>query len=319
MNFNTSRLGTAVAQACLSVTRMTKVVEDTHNLKVAEALLARQYLEKASSDAIDSAMEEIQGAHIPADMWQVEKKISTHISHVRAKAYKAIVEQHCSKPELPMARDGSGSGSSWMAEAEEEFHKSMTELISTMLTEGVKVPGGHGVALTSNMLQLVPSLPLTPVLAPCIDLPLEKECRIVSGDIPRSVPMGHSAPSSLPSSPLTGGTSGSALTIRFGQAMVQPINHVPPAVDYTFFKKPLPVEVPTPPTGWKSPGATSTPVSMAPPSHHWRAWIQLNPWWTSWGSMMMRPSLLVKQTHQSQRRPTEVQSNGGPLQLRKHV
>ena len=52
MNFHASRLGTAVAQACLSVTRITKVV-DTHNLKVAEALLARQHLEKASAKAIN--------------------------------------------------------------------------------------------------------------------------------------------------------------------------------------------------------------------------------------------------------------------------
>ena len=34
-----SRLGDVVAQACLSVTRMAKVVENTHNLKMAEALL----------------------------------------------------------------------------------------------------------------------------------------------------------------------------------------------------------------------------------------------------------------------------------------
>ena len=198
----------------------------------------------------------------------MEKKISACISHARAKAYEALIEQHCSKPELPMERDGLGGWSSWMAKVEEEFCKSMTDLISTILTKGAKVPGGHGVALMSNMLQLMPSLSLNPVLTPCIDLPLEKECRIVSGDTPRPIAMSHGALSLLPSSPLTWGMSGSAptgrSTIRFGHAVIWPVTHIPPAVDYTF-KKPLPVKVPAPPTGWKSPGATSTPVSKAPP------------------------------------------------------
>ena len=73
-----------------------------------------------------------------------------------------------------MGKDGSGSGFSRMAEVE-EFHKSISDLISTTLTEGAKVPGGHGVALTSNILQLVPCLPLNPVLMPCIDPPSEKD------------------------------------------------------------------------------------------------------------------------------------------------
>ena len=59
-------------------------------------------------------------------MWQVEKKISTCISHERAKAYEALVEQYCSKPEHSMGKDGSGGRSGQMAKAEEEFHKSMT-------------------------------------------------------------------------------------------------------------------------------------------------------------------------------------------------
>ena len=100
---------------------------------------------------------------------------------------------------------------------------------------------------------------------PCIDLPPEKECRIVSGETLRSLSTSHAALSLLPSLPLTEGTSGSTptsnLTIHFGQAVIQPITYVPPTVDYTF-KKPLPT---TAPTGWKSPGATSTPVSKAPP------------------------------------------------------
>ena len=36
-------------------------------------------------------------------------------------------------------------------------------------------------------------------------------------------------------------------------------------MDYTFFKKPLPIGVPAPPKGWGSLGATSTPMSKAPP------------------------------------------------------
>ena len=55
-----------------------------------------------------------------------------------------------------------------MGEAEEEFCKSMTDLISTVLTEGAKFPGGHRVALASNMLHLVPTLPLTLVLMPAL-------------------------------------------------------------------------------------------------------------------------------------------------------
>ena len=93
------------------------------------------------------------------------------------------MEQHHSKPELPMGKDGSGSRSSRMAEVEEEFHKSINDLISTTLTEGAKVPGGHRVALTSNILWLVPCLPLNPVLTPCIDLPSEKEYRIILGEM----------------------------------------------------------------------------------------------------------------------------------------
>ena len=85
-------------------------------------------------------------------------------------------------------KDDSGKGPSRIAEAEEEFHRSMMDLISTILTKGGKIPGGHGVALASNVLQLVPTLPLNPVLTPCIDLPPEKECRIVSGETPRSLP-----------------------------------------------------------------------------------------------------------------------------------
>ena len=224
MEHQASRLGDVVAQGCLSIARMVKVVENTHNSKMAEALLVRQHLEKVSAEAINSVMDEIQGAHTPADMWWVEKKISTHISHERAKDYRALVEQHCSVSDLPTGKDGPGSGSSKMVEGGEEFHKSISSLISTVITEGAKVPGVHSVALTSNIIWLVPNLPLNPVLAPCIDLPPEKECKITLADTPRPTPAGYGVLSSLPSSPLTGGTGVPAATgrstIRFGQAMI---------------------------------------------------------------------------------------------------
>ena len=100
--------------------------------------------------------------------------------------------------------DGTTPGSSRMAKAEEEFQKSINDLVSTTLAEGAKVPGRHGVALTSNVLWLVPKLPLNPVLVPCIDLLPEKECKIIQGDLLKPASMSHSTPSLLPSSPLTG-------------------------------------------------------------------------------------------------------------------
>ena len=166
-------------------------------------------------------------------------------------------------------KDGPGGRSSEMVEAEEEFCKSISNLISTTITEGAKVPGGYSVALTSNILWLVPNLPLNPVLVPCIDLPLEKECRIILGETPRPIPASHSILSSLPSLPLTGGmgvpTSSSRPTIKFGQAVIQPITFVPPATDYTFFKKPLSIDVLTPQKGWGTPSASSSLISKVPP------------------------------------------------------
>ena len=265
-----SRLGDAVVQACLSIARMAKVVENTHNSKIVEALLVRQCLEKVSANAIDSVMDEILGAHTPADMWQVEKKISTHISCKRAKAYGALVEQHCSVSDLLTGKDGSGDWSSEMAEAEEEFHKSISNLISTIITEGAKVPGGHGVALTSNIIWLVPTLPLNSVLALSIDLPPEKECKITLGDTLRPFPAGHGTLSSLPSSPLTVGmgvpVATGRSTIKFGQAVIRPIAFAPPAIDYPFFKKPLSTNVPAPQKGWGAPSASSSPILKEPPT-----------------------------------------------------
>ena len=94
MNLNANRLGAAMTQACFSVVKMTKVVEDSHNSKIAEALFTKQCLEKASTEVMESMMDDIQGAHTLADMWQIEKRISAHISLHRAKAYEALVEQY---------------------------------------------------------------------------------------------------------------------------------------------------------------------------------------------------------------------------------
>ena len=60
-----------------------------------------------------------------------------------------------------MGRDRSGGESSEIADAEEDFHKSISTLVSTVITEGAKVPGEHGVALTSSILCLVLTLPWT--------------------------------------------------------------------------------------------------------------------------------------------------------------
>ena len=233
------RLGDVVAQACLSVGRMARVVEKTHNSKTAEALIVRQYLEKVSAEAIDSMMDEVQGTHTPADMWWVEK-ISACISHERAKAYSALIEQHHSVSDHLTGKDGSGNGASEIADAEEEFHKSISTLISTVITEGAKIPGECGVALTFSIFQLVSTLPLDLVLGPTIDLPPEKECKITLGDALWPLPVGHGTASSLPSLPLTGGVSASTVTgrstIKFGQAVIQPVTFAPPTMDYSFFK-----------------------------------------------------------------------------------
>ena len=74
ITLETDKLGDAVVQACLSVMRMSRVVEKAHNSKTAEAFLVRQHLEKASIEAIDSMKDEIQGARTSADVWRVEKK-----------------------------------------------------------------------------------------------------------------------------------------------------------------------------------------------------------------------------------------------------
>ena len=89
------------------------------------------------------------------------------------------------------------------------------------------------------------------------------------GRYTKAHPVGHGTPSSLPSSPLTGGmgvlVATSRSTIRFGQAVIQPVTFVPPAMDYPFFKKPLSINVLTPHKGWGTPSASSSPISKVPP------------------------------------------------------
>ena len=146
---------------------------------------------------------------------------------------------------------GLSTGSSEIAEAEENFHKSVSNLVSTVITEGAKVSGEHGAALISSILRLMPTLPLIPVLTPTIDLLPERECRIILGDAPRSVSVSQNVVSSLPSSPLTGGagapTVAGSSTIRFGQAVTQPIASTQPG--YPFFKQPTSTPILTPQKG----------------------------------------------------------------------
>ena len=201
-------------------------------------------------------------------MWWVEKKISACISCERAKAYGALIEQHNSVSDHLTGKDGLGDGSSEIADAEEEFHKSISTLISTMITEGAKIPGEHSVALTSSIFRLVPTLPLDLVLVPSIDLPPEKECKITLGNASWPFPVGHGATSFLPSSPLTWGVSAPTITgrstIKFGQAIIWPITFVPPTMDYSFFKKPVSTDVPAPQRGWGAPSASSSPLLKEP-------------------------------------------------------
>ena len=132
-------------------------------------------------------------------------------------------------PMTSQDRVGRVPGSSEIAEAEENFCKSVSSLVSTVITEGAKVSGERGAALISSVLHLVPNLPLGPVLTPTINLPAEMECRIILGDAPWGVSVSQHIVSSLPSSPLTGGagapTVAGSSTIRFGQAVTQPTVH----------------------------------------------------------------------------------------------
>ena len=258
----TDKLGDAVVQACLSVARMSRVVEKAHNSKTAEAFLVRQCLERASIEAVDSLKDEIQGTRTLADVWWVAKRITAQVSRARAKAYCDLAQHHNSISDNLTGQGGSSTGSSKIAEAEENFRKSVSKLVSTVVTEGAKVSGERGAALISSILRLVPTLPLTPVLMPTIDLLPERECRIILGDAPQSVPVGQNIVSSLPSSPLTG-TAGAptvagSSTIRFGQAVTRSATLMQPG--YPFFKQPASTPISTPQKGCGTPYACSSPL-----------------------------------------------------------
>ena len=258
VTLKTDKLGDAVVQACLSVMRMSRVVEKAHNSKTVEAFQVRQRLEKASIEAIDSMKDEIQGARTSADVWRVKKRITAQVSCVRAKAYGDLAQHYNSVSDDLTGQGGSSTRSSEIAEAEENFRKTVSNLVSTVVTEGAKVSGERGAALTSSILRLVPTLPLVPVLTPTIDLLPERECRIILGDAPWSVSTSHNIVSSLPSSPLTGGvgapTVAGSSTIRFGQAMAWPVTSTLPG--YPFFKQPASTPISTPPKGVWNPICT---------------------------------------------------------------
>ena len=144
VTLDTDKLGDVVAQACLSVARMSRMVEKAHNSKTSQAWLVRQCLEKASIKAVDSMKDEIQGTRTSADMWQVKKKIGAQVSHTRAKAYHDPAQHHNSVSDDLTGQGGSSTRSSEIAEVEENFHKSVSNLVSTVVTEGAKVSGEHG-------------------------------------------------------------------------------------------------------------------------------------------------------------------------------
>ena len=229
------------------------MVEKAHNSKTTEALLMRQCLEKASVEAVDLMKDDIQGACTSADMWRVEKKIAVQVSHERAKAYCALTQHHDLVSDNLMGKGGLSSRSSEMAEAEENFRKSISTLVSTVITEGTKVSREHGAVLNSGILCLVPTLPLDPVLTLTIDQPPGKECGIALGDTSWNVSAGQNIVSSLPSSPLTRGGSAPTVagrsTIKFGQAVIWPVTFTQSALDYPFFKKPASTPISTPKKG----------------------------------------------------------------------
>ena len=224
----------------------------------------RQCLEKASVDAVDSMKDEIQGTRTSADMWQIEKKITVQVSRERAKAYCVLTQHHDSVSKDLTGKGGSSSGLSEMAEAEENFRKSISTLVSTVITEGTKISRECGAVLISGILCLVPTLPLDPVLTPTIDLPPGKECGITLGNTSWNVSVGQNIMSSLPSSPLTRGGSAPTVagrsTIKFGQAVVQPVMFTQSALDYPFFKRPASTPISTPKKGLGTPDARSSPL-----------------------------------------------------------
>ena len=50
-------------------------------------------------------------------------------------------------------------------------------------------------------------------------------------------------------------------TIKFGQAVIQPVTFTQPALDYPFFKKPASTPISMPQKVWETPDACSSPLS----------------------------------------------------------
>ena len=103
-NFNLTRLGTAMAQACLSVVKMTQAVEDRYNSRIVDVLLVKK-LEEASAGVIKLMMDDIQAAHTPVAMWRIEKRLSAHISTHQAKAFDDLAGPYKSDPKSIRIRE----------------------------------------------------------------------------------------------------------------------------------------------------------------------------------------------------------------------
>ena len=88
-----------------------------------------------------------------------------------------LAKHHSSMSDHLMGRDRLDGESSKIADAEKDFRKSISTLVSPVITKGAKVPGECGVALTSSILHLVPTLPLDLVLAPSIDYHWRRSAR----------------------------------------------------------------------------------------------------------------------------------------------
>ena len=62
------RLGNCVAQAFLAVTRLSKAIKDSHNVKIVESLRAKQKLKSTTAEAVEACSADIQDAKSHADV-----------------------------------------------------------------------------------------------------------------------------------------------------------------------------------------------------------------------------------------------------------
>ena len=181
---------------------------------------------------------------------------------MRAKAYCDLTQHHNSVSNDNLAgQGGSSTRSTEIAEAEENFRKSVSNLVSTVVTKGAKVSGERGAALISSIIHLVPPLPLKPSANTSHRSATQRgmECRIILGDVPRSVSARPTHHEFSPQFTFNWGTrctptvAGSS-TIKFGQAMTRPIASTQPG--YPFFKQPASTPILTPQKGCRTPYAT---------------------------------------------------------------